>query len=433
VVQTRAVLTNRYDVLFANVVARLLALASLSVATLFVARTGGPSAVGMYALLRVLPGLVGVVASCGLPGAVAYFLAGPARDDRHLPRTIVAIAVVGGTVGTSLWTAAAPLFRGSLFPDISLGLVFFGGVTVLTQLLVATTKSCAQGSDDLPGANRVIVNEEFMFLPVYGAFWAAGLRGFVIVIAGLLLADVLTFVLGGYRLLTRGFFRDAGKPSGQLGGQILQYGLRAQVGGVMTLLNLRLDFVLISVITGPAVLGIYAVGSKFAELLKVPALALTYVLYPTYAREGRVSAAKRARSTLPRAGAFTVAAVVPVWFAASYLIPALYGTRFHGAITPAHIILLGLALEGVAGVVTAFLYGIGRPGLNSLAMAVGLVVTVALDLLLIPPFHATGAAAASALAYTVSTLALAWFFRSTTRPVDVPTWKKRTFSSADAR
>ena len=61
--------------------------------------------------------------------------------------------------------------------------------------------------------------------------------------------------------------------------------------------------------------------------------------------------------------------------------------------------------------ITGFLYGVGRPGLNSWAMAVGLVGTVALDLLLIPPFEATGAAVASAVAYLAASLALVWFFR----------------------
>ena len=112
----------------------------------------------------------------------------------------------------------------------------------------------------------------------------------------------------------------------------------------------------------------------------------------------------------------TAAAIVPVWLAATYLIPALYGSEFTGAITPAHIILIGLAPQGIAAVITAFLYGVGRPGLNSWAMAVGLVATVVLDLLLIPRFGAVGAASASAVAYASSTLALVCLFGWVNRP-----------------
>ncbi|HEX3268914.1 MAG TPA: oligosaccharide flippase family protein [Gaiellaceae bacterium] len=412
----KAPVSEGNNALVANIAARVAALVSLSLATLVVARTTGPSGVGIYALLRVLPGLVGVVISAGLPGAATYFLAGPDRKNRRLPLTIVAMALSGGLLGTMLWAAVAPLLQHALFSRLSLGLVLLAGVTVLTQLVVATAKSCSQGTSDLPGANRVIVNEELMFLPAYGALWAVGLHGYAASIWGLLIADVATFVLAWSRLAKKGFFRRAVRPSAILARRIAGYGLRAQVGGIVTLLNLRLDFLLISIFAGPAVLGVYAVASKFAELLKVPPLALTYVLYPRYARLDQTTAAAQARRLLPRAGILTAAAIVPLWIAATFLIPALYGSEFEGAITPAHIILVGLALEGVAAVITAFLYGIGRPGLNSWGMAAGLAATVVLDVLLIPPFGAIGAATASAIAYATSALALVSFFRWVNRP-----------------
>ena len=126
-----------------------------------------------------------------------------------------------------------------------------------------------------------------MFLPAYGALWFIGLHGYAASIAGLLLADVATLVLAWRRLARRGFFRHAAPPSTELGRRIADYGLRAQLGGIVTLLNLRLDFILLNVLAGPAVLGVYAIASKFAELLKIPPLALTYVLYPEIRAGGR--------------------------------------------------------------------------------------------------------------------------------------------------
>ena len=84
-------------------------------------------------------------------------------------------------------------------------------------------------------------------------------------------------------------------------------------------------------------------------------------------------------------------------------------------VTPARIILLGLAFDGVAAVLSALLLGIGQPGRNSLAMTAGLVVTVSVDLLLIPRYEAIGAAVASALAYLTTTLALLLFWRLAVR------------------
>ena len=183
-------------------------------------------------------------------------------------------------------------------------------------------------------------------------------------------------MLGWRRLSRRGFFAGATRPSLELARRVASYGWRAQVGGVIFLLNLRLDFIILDAMAGPAVLGIYAVASKFAELIKVPSMALTYVLYPRYAREGSATATVRARQLIPRAGALSAAFIVPLGLTVGFIIPTVYGPGFHDAILPAEIILLGLALEGVGGVITGFLYGTGRPGLNSWAMGVGLGITV---------------------------------------------------------
>jgi O-antigen/teichoic acid export membrane protein len=409
---------HRNSVVLNNVVARLGALASLGIATLIVARIGGPSAVGVYALLRVLPGLAGVLISAGLPGAVTYFLAGPLSEGRkgqQLRPTIVTIATVSGAVGTLLWVAGAPLLTRVFFRNLEVGIVAWAGIAVLTQLYVATVKSCLQGSHDLRGANLVIVLEELMFLPAYAVVVLLGVHGFAAIVAGLVLADVATAVPAWLRLARRGFFDGFTAPSLWLARQVTSYGIRGQIGGVMLLLNLRLDFAILGALAGANVLGTYAIASKFAELLKLPGMALTYVLYPRFTREGPQAAAATARAMMPRATAITMAAAVPLALAAGTLLPVVYGEAFRPAIVPAYILLVGLAPEGLAGVATGFLYGAGRPGLNSFGMGVGVAVTVALDVLLIPRFAATGAAIASTAAYLTSTVVLTACYFMVTR------------------
>jgi O-antigen/teichoic acid export membrane protein len=211
------------------------------------------------------------------------------------------------------------------------------------------------------------------------------------------------------------------RPSFELARRIAAFGLRGQVGGVMSLLNLRLDFVLLSVMTGPAVLGVYAVASKFAELVRILGMALQYVFYPMFAKDRRVRAAEKARGLMLKAVLLSSTLLAPLWVAAGFVIPLFYGRAFDSAVTPTRIILMGLALDAVAGVITAFLYGVGRPGLNSLAIAGGLAATVVLDLLLIPRYAAIGAAIASAVAYTSTALALLWFFVWVERSHQPPT------------
>jgi O-antigen/teichoic acid export membrane protein len=415
-----------------NVAARILGLGCVFVATLMLARHGGAAVVGVYALLHVLPGLVGTIVSSGLPVAAPYFLAGPDRENERLSSTLVAMAVIGGTAGAVLWVASAPLVGPVLFPDLSVPLVMLAGTAVLTRLITITAKACSQGDEDLPGSNRIIFMEQFMFLPAYGSLWIAGVHGFAAVVVGLLLSDTATSLMAWTRLVRRHFFRKVTRPSLKLARAVASYGLRAQVGGVMTQLNLRLDYVLLTVMTGPEVLGIYAVASKFAELVRILGMALTYVFYPKFTKDGRSETIEKVRRLIPKAALLSAAAIVPLWIAAGFVIPAFYGSDFDSAVTPTRIILLGLALDGVAGVIAAYLYGFGRPGLNSLAIAAGLMMTVILDLLLIPPFGTVGAATASAVAYSTTALALIAVYWQLGRSDRAARWED-AISSVDAR
>lgn len=402
-----------------NVIARVGAMASLAVSTLLIARLGGPEGVGFYALLRVLPGLMGVLMSGGLPGAVSYFLGGSERGNVRLCSTILATAITGGTAAAALWVAVAPLLTAVFFKGGDGVVIAWAGAAVFAKLLVATVKSCSQGSDDLHGANRSIVLEELMFLPAFAVFTLAGLHGSAAVVASLVAADISTAGAGWTRLVRRGFFAGGGRPSLALARRIASYGIRGQVGGLLTLLNLRLDFALLGALAGPGVLGTYAVASKFADLLRLGPLAFTYVLYPRFARRGRDAAAADARALLPRVGVATALAGLPLAVAATIFLPLIYGEAFRPAIVPTYLLLLGLSGEGFSSVVTAFLYGSGRPGLNSVAMGAGLVVTVVLDLLLIPRFGAFGAAAASCVAYVTSCAVLLSTFWLLNRPNDL--------------
>jgi O-antigen/teichoic acid export membrane protein len=391
----------------ANCSARVLAIGGLTLATIVVARIGGPSAVGEYALLRMLPGLVGVLSVLGLPGALAYFLAAPRRDLPRLWPTLMAIGACGALAGTGVWLAASPLLARVFFPGEPGWLIGAAGATVSTQLLLTLGKTALQGLEDRRGGDFVIAAEEIAFLPCYLLPLAIGLHGIGAIIVGLALADLVVAVDAWRRVSRRlgwrrlGLTGDGwwGRPSRRLGRQVASYGLRGQVGGLITLLNLRLDFAILGAMAGPAVLGAYAVASKYAELLRLPGTALTWVFYPRLARLEPAEAGAVARRMIRPAVAGVAGAAIPVVLLTSPVMKMLYGASFGAAVTPARVLVAGMVLAGASGIASAFLYGRGTPGLNSLVLGVGLLITIVLDIMLIPHYGALGAAVASTTAY----------------------------------
>jgi lipopolysaccharide/colanic/teichoic acid biosynthesis glycosyltransferase/O-antigen/teichoic acid export membrane protein len=394
------------------------ALAAVSMASLLVARTGGPTVVGEYALIRVLPWLFGVIFSCGLPTASAYFLAGEHGKDRRVRPTLTLMAVVGAAAGSLAWAACAPLFQHVFFRPMPISLVFLMTVLVVTQLWTVTAKGCCQGSGDIMGANLVIVAEELWFIPIYPAvLLTVGYKGTTSVIIALIVSGSLAMLTGLVRLRQRGFFRGCGRPAPALAKKIAAFGGRGQLGNMLWLMNLRFDFILLGALAGPAELGIYAVASKFAELMRLLPTALNYVLYPRFARLSAREAVTEARRLLPRSCALTLI-LTPVLAVATYIaLPILYGKAFQLAVTPAEIIIVGLSVEGAAAVASAFLLGRGRPGLNSIGMGVGAVITVTLDAILIPRYGALGGAITSAVTYLTTTVVLVLLARGQIRAI----------------
>lgn len=395
----------------ANLMARIAALGSLSAASLIVARTGGPAAVGTLAILRVLPWFTGLLLSCGLYGAAPYFLSGPGRSEPGYRLTLPAMALTAGAVGVVLWAAAAPFVGPRFLPELSRPLMLAAGIAVPTQLMETTAKACSQGFGDLRGSNRIIVLEEFVFIPAYLLMIAAGAGSYLAMIVALPLGDVLTAATGWSRLRRLGYFRGAGRPTPRLARAIAAYGTRAELNSITQLLNGRLDFLIVTALVGPAALGIYAVASRAAELLRLPSLAINYVLYPALTRQDEPVAMAQARQAIRRMWWVPAALAVPVAVAAPVILPLLYGRAFHAAVVPTWILLTGMTGGGVYGVMSAFMSGSGRPGRNSLAQAAGLVVTVALDVTLIPHLGIVGASIASTCAYLTTAGVLAIFFR----------------------
>lgn len=412
-----------------NCSARVVAIAGLAVATIVVARVGGPAAVGTYALMRMLPGLVGVVCVGGLPGALAYFLAAPRRTTPRLWSTILLLTALGSALGVAAWCLGTPLLHRVFFRTESGWVVLAASATVASQLALTVGKTALQGLDDRRAGDVVIGAEEVAFLPCYAAPLLVGITGTPAILVGLGLADLCVAVLawGAVRrdlrllrgLSTTGHVLRDGRPDRRLAVTIVGYGTRGQVGGLLTLLNLRLDFAILGALAGPALLGTYAVASKFAELLRLPGTALTWVSYPQLASSPEAAAAQRARRLVRPALAGVCLAALPLFLLVGPVTTLLYGARFAAAVPQARVLLAGMLLGGAAGVASGYLYSRGRPGLNSIGIGVGVVLTVVLDATLIPTHGAMGAAVASTIAYLVSDGVLVAMLLRLTRPAAV--------------
>jgi O-antigen/teichoic acid export membrane protein len=97
----------------------------------------------------------------------------------------------------------------------------------------------------------------------------------------------------------------------------------------------------------------------------------------------------------------TAAAVGVAALLGPVLLPVVFGDAFDESVIPFLWLLPGTFGYAASAVFSNALVGSSSPGLSSVGPMVSLTVGFALDLALIPPFGATGAAAAASVAFLI--------------------------------
>jgi O-antigen/teichoic acid export membrane protein len=190
-----------------------------------------------------------------------------------------------------------------------------------------------------------------------------------------------------------------GRPRRGLLKESIAFGVRLWLGSLARFLNFRTDQILMGFLASEAALGFYAVAVNASEvLLYLPSSAATALL-PLIAR---TESERRAQETLRafRSVVFvTAAGVAAAALLGPVVLPAVFGDAFDESVVPFLWLLPGTFGFAASSVFSNALVGSSSPGFSSLGPIVSLVVGFALDLALIPRFHATGAAAAASIAF----------------------------------
>jgi len=196
----------------------------------------------------------------------------------------------------------------------------------------------------------------------------------------------------------------AGRPRYQadLMRAMLRYGARVQVGSIFQTINARLDIVILQFFRSLSQVGYYAVAQIVAEIVLQLAGAFQASVMPLASKyvEHEERQAETSADSLRHYGLLAGVGLLGVAVVGPPVIEFLYGARFNAAIVPMLVLLPGIWFLGLGGVIQGDLSGRGKPGTASKLAGLAAVVTIALDLALIPPFGVIGAALASTAAYT---------------------------------
>ena len=380
-----------------------------------IARWFGAEGKGVLQLVLLAPSMLGLFLAGGIGLANVHFLGSKRYDLTTLMSNslwFVLLASLASVVILAIGAWTGWIER--LIPGIPLWMIGVSMLGLPMSLLSSYWSTLLQGLREIGTLNvvKVVVAVVNLVLALgLVLVLDTGVIGIVLasLAAGLVNVIILERVLhrrGGHFL--RWWDREAMR-------SMLHFGMRGHVGNILQYFNYRLDFFIVNIFLGASSVGMYSVSTRLAELVWYFPSSVGFVIFPKAASS---SGAEMNRFT-PRAFRWTLGiAVIGALMMAllgPLLIRIIYTDAFMDAYLPMLALLPGVVLLGSARVLTNDIAGRGYPQYNSISSAVALILTVALDFLLIPRFGIMGAALASTASYAMTALIALFFYRYVSR------------------
>ena len=191
--------------------------------------------------------------------------------------------------------------------------------------------------------------------------------------------------------------------SHKLARRLFGFGSRSHLSTASTVLNQRVDQLVIALVLSPALLGTYVVAVAISSLPAAAGGAVAYVVFPRVAAlpagKVRTDAAREAlQVTLFASAAFALVLLGTV----RWLVGFLVGSGYEGAVNVARVLVVASVFLSMNSTLVALLKAVGQPLQAGFGGGLALLVTIAGLTLLVPTYGIMGAAVVSLAAYAVS-------------------------------
>jgi O-antigen/teichoic acid export membrane protein len=363
-------------------------------AAVVVARQLGPEGRGSVAVALTLVLLLMQVANVGVATANPYFVARhPEETGRLVANTIAWSLAVGASLGALLVVVRAVL--PGVLAGMPMPLVVVSALAVPCGLASVLLQSILLGEGRVSAYNGVEALwavAAVLLLLVVGALVRLSPTGALLVLAAQYPAASLTYLA----LLRRGI--EPPRLDRALAVRVLRFGARVYLPTVLAFLVIRLDLLLVNSLLGRTQAGLYSVAVVIAQGLIVIPAAIATNLLPRVARGRLVDFSARVfRVVAVLYGALCLAVALAAW----PLVHWFFGARFGASLPMVLWLMPGTYALGMLSILSFHFAGSGYPRRATWIWAAGVVLNVALNLLLLPPYGTVVASITSTVTYVL--------------------------------
>ncbi len=389
--------------------------------SVIVARSLGPAGKGVYTLVLTFGSLLVFILDVGLSSSLVYLVASRRFQHSELtPFAACSSLAIGGLGSFAFYMIYLKLLANNLFAGVDP--VYIGVVLAVVpcNLLATLLSAVILGRQSILAYNLInIVRMGLnLMLQILSALTHLGISG---AIGAWVISNLIALFFAAW-LLRKELFHPL-RRLGVILKAVLNFGVKSYAANLLTLFNYRLDSFILNYYAGSGAVGLYATGVAAAELVWYLPNAISSTLFPKSANLDPKTGARLTAKVCRQLILLTVPLALGFGLLGIHIIPLVYGKAFQASVTPFLLLLPGIIGVAITKVITANLSGIGKPQFSAYTAVVVFILTVGLDLALIPKYSLAGAAIASTIAYlSGSVLSVFWFSRESQIP-----WGKAIF------
>jgi O-antigen/teichoic acid export membrane protein len=393
-----------------TILIQLFQLVALVGTTVLVTRVTGAHGRGIYALVYSLATLAAMVTALGISWAGIYYIGKRLFPLADVASTLLTASLAAAGVAMAGLAGAYVIFQHSYFHEVSPTQALV--MVVLTALFQLTTTTASI----VLGLNRPLHYTGLSLIQLGVAL----LIQIILVLAGSLTATSALLALAVGAATSTGFglvlVRREAPLRFALDSKILRsflnFGIRGYAANLMQFLNYRLDALIVNGLSGVASLGYYSIATAMAETLWYGANGFSLVMFPHVSSLDKKESNRIIPVVCRNVIFMTLVGALLMFVVSRQLILFVFGSdMLVHALLPLWLLLPGIVTLAAAKVISSYLSGIGKPIYSTYIAAGTLILTVALDLLLIPRYGISGAAAASSIVYTITAVASVSIFK----------------------
>lgn len=385
-----------------------------------IGRTLGAEAAGIYFLALTTATIAATIGRVGLESTVVRFIAGYASSDRwsdveRVNRLAIVICLVSSIVVAAVQFFASDLLAVALFSDPTVAepmrAMAFAVVPLAVSVLV---------SKSLQGLSRIrdsvvvlsILPTALALVGTWGLAPHWGVEGAAFAYVAALVAAWIY----GWHAWRRAWAgrpqAQAFEPKGQLAQELLKSGTPLLIGALLQLVIQMSGTLMLGIWADNSHVSVFAIAWRTAVLITFVLIAVNTSAQPKFAAlfargdmESLASTARKATMIMT----LGAAPVLAVFLLAPALVMSAFGSDFADGAATLQILSIGQFVNVATGSVGVLLVMSGHEREYRNVQIVAAAIVMALNVALIPPYGAVGAAIATSAALIVQNLLFGYF------------------------